>query len=86
MADLRFATFFAFQDAVRNELRGRSENWQAALAASAEFKKSGRFLLARFRPRTVRGADIWTGDMMFPAVEWTGRYAPPPRLWMGVEL
>jgi len=86
MADLRFPTFFAFQDAVRHELRRRSKNWLAALAASAEFKKSGRFLLARFRPRTVRGADTWTGDMMFPAFERTGRYAPRPRLWMGVEL
>jgi hypothetical protein len=49
MADLQFPTFFAFQD-VRYELRGGSENWQAALAASAEFKKSGLFLLARFHP------------------------------------
>ena len=50
MADFQFPTFFAFQDAVRYELRGRFENWQAALAASAEFKKSGLFLLARFHP------------------------------------
>lgn len=76
-ADLQVPAFFAFQDAVRYEVCGAGDEWQATLAAYAELKKRGLFPLARL-PFNSGLPTYGAGDLMFHRVEWTASVLKGP--------